>query len=68
MAPASAKARLLVKNDNDVVIVAAVRSALTKVWVQNHHSHTRTGLTYLNYRAGKVVLKILEERRSCLAF
>jgi hypothetical protein len=27
----SAKAQILQKNDNDVVIVAAVRSALTKV-------------------------------------
>ena len=31
MTSSSAKAKLLAKNDNDVVIVAAVRSALTKV-------------------------------------
>lgn len=31
MASSSARARLLAKNDNDVVIIAAVRSALTKV-------------------------------------
>ncbi len=31
LASTSAKAKLLAQNDNDVVIVAAVRSAITKV-------------------------------------
>jgi hypothetical protein len=49
MASASARSMLLAKNDNDVVIVAAVRSALTKVWMKSlSHRPERRSLTQIS--------------------
>ena len=38
LAGTSAKAKVLAQNDNDVVIVGAIRSAITKVCFQSAHS------------------------------
>lgn len=72
-ASGSAKSRVLAQSDNDVVIVVAVRSAITKVRLfifTRLHPYPIPSISYLNtntlraYRARRVVSKTPGQKRS----